>query len=86
MFLDEYSNIQPVAYKTLIQAIKNNKISHAYIFETNNNTDNLKEFDCTTGAGNITLKNCLFENKNNHRTFDSSFTNVDASSYATCFV
>lgn len=49
--------------------------------ETNNNTDNLKEFDCTTGAGNITLKNCLFENKNNHRTFDSSFTNVDASSF-----
>lgn len=42
MFLDEYSNIQPVAYKTLIQAIKNNKISHAYIFETNNNTDSFE--------------------------------------------
>ena len=42
MFLDEYSNIQPVAYKTLIQAIKNNKLSHAYIFETNNNTDSFE--------------------------------------------
>ena len=47
----------------------------------NNTTNGSKEFDCTTGAGNITLKNCLFKNKNNHRTFDSSYTNVDASSF-----
>ena len=39
------------------------------------------EFDCNTNADKITLKNCLFKNKNNHRTFDSSYTNVDASSF-----
>lgn len=47
----------------------------------NNTTNGSKEFDCTTGAGNITLKNCLFKNKTTHRTFDNSYTNVDASSF-----
>lgn len=47
----------------------------------NNTTNNTKEFDCTTEKGNITLKNCLFKNKNTHRTFDNSYTNVDASSF-----
>lgn len=35
MLLENYKNEQPVASKTLLQAIKNNKISHAYLFETN---------------------------------------------------
>lgn len=35
MFLDKYNNSQLVAYKTLKQAIFNNRLSHAYIFETN---------------------------------------------------
>lgn len=47
----------------------------------NNTTNNTKEFDCNTGEGNITLKNCLFKNKTTHRTFDNSYTNVDASSF-----
>lgn len=47
----------------------------------NNTTNGSKEFDCTTGAGNITLKNCLFKNSNAHKTFDNSYTNVDASSF-----
>lgn len=33
--LEEYKNEQPVAYKVLKNAIATNKISHAYIFETN---------------------------------------------------
>ena len=47
----------------------------------NNTTNGSKEFDCATGAGNITLKNCLFKNNNAHKTFDNSYTNVDASSF-----
>ncbi|MDD7030199.1 MAG: hypothetical protein PUI49_11735 [Prevotellaceae bacterium] len=47
----------------------------------NNTTNGSKEFDCTTGAGNITLKNCLFKNSNAHKSFDSSYTNVDVSSF-----
>ena len=47
----------------------------------NNTTNGSKEFDCTTGAGNITFKNCLFQNSNSHKTFDNSYTNVDASSF-----
>ena len=51
------------------------------IIYNNNTTNGSKEFDCTTGAGNITFKNCLFKNNNAHRTFDNSYTNVDASSF-----
>lgn len=47
----------------------------------NNTTNGSKEFDCTTGAGNITLKNCLFKNSDAHKSFDSSYTNVDVSSF-----
>jgi len=35
MLLSKYENDQPIASKTLVQAILNNKISHAYLFETN---------------------------------------------------
>jgi len=35
MLLSEYEIDQPIASKTLVQAIFNNKISHAYLFETN---------------------------------------------------
>ena len=34
--LDDFKNGQLVAYKTLINAIKKNHLSHAYLFETNN--------------------------------------------------
>lgn len=51
------------------------------IIYNNNTTNGSKEFDCTTGAGNITFKNCLFKNNNAHRTFDNSYANVDASSF-----
>lgn len=33
--LDEYQLDQPVVYKTLINSVKKNKYSHAYLFETN---------------------------------------------------
>lgn len=36
MFLSKYNNEQPIATKTLEQAINKNKISHAYLFEKNN--------------------------------------------------
>lgn len=35
MLLSKYEKDQPIASKTLVQAILNNKISHAYLFETN---------------------------------------------------
>ena len=34
--LDDYINEQPVPYKILLGSLKNNKLSHAYLFETNN--------------------------------------------------
>ena len=34
--LDDYINEQPVPYKMLLGTLKNNKLSHAYLFETNN--------------------------------------------------
>ena len=36
---EEYSATQPIAIKTLENALKNNKLSHAYIFETNGYND-----------------------------------------------
>jgi len=33
--LDNYKDIQPIAYKILINAVKKNKISHAYLFVSN---------------------------------------------------
>ena len=33
--LEDYKNEQKVAYKIITNAIKNNKLSHAYLFETN---------------------------------------------------
>ena len=37
--LDEYKDTQKVVYKTLTNQIKNNKYSHAYLFEVNGNPD-----------------------------------------------
>ena len=37
--LDEYKDTQKVVYKTLTNQIKNNKYSHAYLFEANGNPD-----------------------------------------------
>ena len=37
--LEKYKNSQPYAYELLYNAIKNNKISHAYLFDTNDNSD-----------------------------------------------
>ena len=47
----------------------------------NNTTNGSKEFECTTGAGNITFKNCLFKNNKAHQSFSSSYINVDVSSF-----
>ena len=33
--LDEFKNEQPIVYKTLINSIKNNRCSHAYLMESN---------------------------------------------------
>ena len=40
--LDEYKESQKIVYKTLTNEIKNNKYSHAYLFESNGNADTLK--------------------------------------------
>ena len=37
--LDTYKNGQPVAYNIMINAINNDKLSHAYLFNTNDNDD-----------------------------------------------
>ena len=37
--LDEYIESQKIVYKTLTNEIKNNKYSHAYLFESNGNSD-----------------------------------------------
>lgn len=34
--LDDYSNDQSISYRILVNALKNEKLSHAYLFETNN--------------------------------------------------
>ena len=37
--LDKYKIGQPIAYNILINAINNNRISHAYLFDSNGNSD-----------------------------------------------
>lgn len=37
--LEKYKNSQPIMCNLLINAIKNDKLSHAYLFETNNNSN-----------------------------------------------
>ena len=53
------------------------------IIFNNNTPDGSKEFNCDDKLKNtnITFKNCLFKNRNSHKSFDDSFTNVDASSF-----
>lgn len=41
--LDDYKNSQEVAYSLLVNAIKKNKLSHAYLFNANGN-DNVMDF------------------------------------------
>ncbi len=51
------------------------------IIFNNTTTEESIEFDCTTEADKITLKNCLFKNSSSHKTFGSSYKNVDVSSF-----
>ena len=39
--LEKYKDEQPILYNLLINAINNDKLSHAYLFETNNNPNSL---------------------------------------------
>lgn len=39
MLINQYEKEQPIATRTLVQAISNNRISHAYLFETNDYYD-----------------------------------------------
>ncbi len=39
MLISQYEKEQPIATRTLVQAISNNRISHAYLFETNDYYD-----------------------------------------------
>ena len=39
--LDKYKDEQPILYNLLENSIKKDKISHAYLFETNNNPNSL---------------------------------------------
>ena len=36
MFINQFKNLQPIAYKILSQSLEKKKLSHAYIIETNN--------------------------------------------------
>ena len=60
--LEKYKDEQPVLYNLLTNSIKNNKLSHAYLFESNNNPNSLdiiysfvKEIMCPR---NITCDKC----------------------------
>ena len=60
--LEKYKNSQPILYNLLVNAIKNDKLSHAYLFETNNNSNYMeiiysfvKEIFC---PGNGNCDNC----------------------------
>jgi len=60
--LEKYKDEQPVLYSLLTNAIKNNKLSHAYLFNTNDNFNSLdiiysfvKEIMCPK---NITCDKC----------------------------
>lgn len=46
-----------------------------------NNITTTLEFDCTTSAENITLKNCLFDSESDHKTFDNTYIGVDKASF-----
>ena len=63
---DDFKIEQPIAYKLLKKSVLNNKLSHAYLFETNN-YENYKEFImsfvkllfCTNKyTNNMNCKNC----------------------------
>lgn len=64
--LDDFKNIQKVPYKILTNAVSNNKISHAYIIESNGYSQTLdfvislaKYFLCPFHySNNINCKNC----------------------------
>ncbi len=64
--LDVYKEGQPIAYKLMVNSIKNNKISHAYLIEANNNPDALdialayvKYIVCPHNyTNNLNCKNC----------------------------
>ena len=43
--LDDYKNSQEIAYSLLVNTIKKNKLSHAYLFETNNNSNYISQRD-----------------------------------------
>lgn len=60
MLLSKYEKDQPIASKTLVQAILNNKISHAYLFETNEYYDSknfilsfVKDIICNNSDDNL---------------------------------
>ena len=40
--LDDYKDVQAVAYNVMMNEIKNNQVSHAYLIDENNNN---KSFD-----------------------------------------
>ena len=75
--LDDYKIEQPVVYKTLINSVKKNKISHAYLFETHGFPKSLeivlafvkyllcpKNYSNNIFCGNCTQ--CQKIDKNNH--------------------
>ena len=63
VMLDDYKEGQPVAYNLLKNEIKNNHISHAYLFDENNYT---KSFDMVKAFVKEIITNTLEnEEKNN---------------------
>ena len=59
---DEYKESQQIVYKTLTNEIKNNKYSHAYLFEANGNPD---AFSLVMGFSKMLL--CPYNYSNNDK-------------------
>lgn len=60
--LDDYKDVQPIIYKTLINSLKNNRISHAYLFELNGYS---KGFDVALAFAKFLMCPKCISNRNN---------------------
>ena len=68
MMLDDFKQEQPIAYKILLNSVKKNRCSHAYLFETKHypkKNEFLNKGDCVfLNAKNVTSNDFCFEEIN----------------------